>query len=151
MKNSTWCVVKNSGYTYISNVSRRLFAPERSSWRPSGHYNLPLYRPSLSNVTFIILHHCNSHQKYKKYCRAATNGLLGELAPGPVQDTQEVGQSLYFLLNNSGFYQSSVMWMLQCHYYIILTIPDICHFFTRAKFLENKIYTEKRQFFALNL
>ena len=24
-------------------------------------------------------------------------------------------------------------------------------FFTRAKFLENKIYTEKRQFFALNL
>ena len=22
-------------------------------------------------------------------------------------------------------------------------IPDICHFFTRAKFLENKIYTEK--------
>ena len=32
-----------------------------------------------------------------------------------------------------------------------LPIPDICHFFTRAKFLENKIYTEKRQFFALNL
>ena len=30
-------------------------------------------------------------------------------------------------------------------------IPDICHFFTRAKFLENKIYTEKHQFFALNL
>ena len=30
-------------------------------------------------------------------------------------------------------------------------IPDICHFFTRAKFLENKIYTEKRQFCALNL
>ena len=23
------------------------------------------------------------------------------------------------------------------------TIPHICHFFTRAKFLENKIYTEK--------
>ena len=23
------------------------------------------------------------------------------------------------------------------------SIPDICHFFTRAKFLENKIYTEK--------
>ena len=22
-------------------------------------------------------------------------------------------------------------------------IPDICHFFTRTKFLENKIYTEK--------
>ena len=30
-------------------------------------------------------------------------------------------------------------------------IPHICHFFTRAKFLENKIYTEKRQFFTLNL
>ena len=31
------------------------------------------------------------------------------------------------------------------------SIPDICHFFTLAKFLEDKIYTEKRQFFALNL
>ena len=25
-----------------------------------------------------------------------------------------------------------------------LSIPHICHFFTQAKFLENKIYTEKR-------
>ena len=25
----------------------------------------------------------------------------------------------------------------------LIDIPDICHFFTRAKFLENKIYTEK--------
>ena len=32
------------------------------------------------------------------------------------------------------------------HTYLIFVI-----FFTRAKFLENKIYTEKRQFFALNL
>ena len=24
-----------------------------------------------------------------------------------------------------------------------VTIPDICHFFTQAKILENKIYTEK--------
>merc|ERR1711928_214118 len=32
-----------------------------------------------------------------------------------------------------------------------LAIPYICHFFTRAKFLENKIYTKKRQFFTLNL
>ena len=31
------------------------------------------------------------------------------------------------------------------------TIPYICHFLTQEKFLENKIYTEKRQFFALNL
>ena len=30
--------------------------------------------------------------------------------------------------------------------YLIIVI-----FFTRAKFLENKIYTEKRHFFALNL
>ena len=30
-------------------------------------------------------------------------------------------------------------------------IPHICYFFTRAKFLQNKIYTEKRQFFAANL
>ena len=28
-------------------------------------------------------------------------------------------------------------------------IPDICHFSTLAKFLENKIYTEKRQFLNL--
>ena len=33
----------------------------------------------------------------------------------------------------------------------VMNIPDICHFFTQAKFCENKIYTEKRQFFALNL
>ena len=28
-----------------------------------------------------------------------------------------------------------------------LHIPHICHFFTRAKFLDHKIYTVKRQFF----
>ena len=28
-------------------------------------------------------------------------------------------------------------------------IPHICHFFTQAKFLENKIYTEKRQFLPI--
>ena len=28
-----------------------------------------------------------------------------------------------------------------------LDIPHICHFFTRAKFLENKIYTEKTRKF----
>ena len=32
-----------------------------------------------------------------------------------------------------------------------MNIPYICHFFTRLKFLKNKIYIEKRQFFALNL
>ena len=26
----------------------------------------------------------------------------------------------------------------------MINIPDICHFFTQAKFLENKIYTKKR-------
>ena len=26
---------------------------------------------------------------------------------------------------------------------VLLPIPHICHFFTQAKFLENKIYTEK--------
>ena len=30
-------------------------------------------------------------------------------------------------------------------------IPDICHFVYTGKNLENKMYTEKRQFFALNL
>ena len=34
---------------------------------------------------------------------------------------------------------------------LYLAIPLICHFFTWAKFLDDKIYTEKRQFFALNL
>ena len=28
-------------------------------------------------------------------------------------------------------------------------IPNICHFFTRLKFLESKIYTEKRHFFRV--
>ena len=41
--------------------------------------------------------------------------------------------------------------------YIVIKIPKVppylifVIFFTLAKFLENKIYTEKRQFFALNL
>ena len=30
-----------------------------------------------------------------------------------------------------------------------IDIPDICHLFYTGKILENKIYTEKRQFFAL--
>ena len=30
-------------------------------------------------------------------------------------------------------------------------IPHNCHFFTQIIFLENEIYTGKRQFFALNL
>ena len=34
---------------------------------------------------------------------------------------------------------------------LYLAIPLICHFFTWAKFLDDKIYTKKRQFFALNL
>ena len=43
-------------------------------------------------------------------------------------------------------------WKKYIMYWIsIMCIPDICHFFTLAKFLENKIYTKKRQFFALNL
>ena len=36
-------------------------------------------------------------------------------------------------------------------YFHELSIPHICNFFTQPKFLENKIYTEKRQLFALNL
>ena len=43
--------------------------------------------------------------------------------------------------------RAKLRWFHLCH----LLLPHICHFFTRAKFLENKIYTEKRQFFALNL
>ena len=37
------------------------------------------------------------------------------------------------------------------HYLIkhISPIPDICHFFTLAKFLENKIYTEKTPIFRV--
>ena len=40
-----------------------------------------------------------------------------------------------------------------CHYHAMngKVLPDICHFFTLAKFLENKIYTEKLKFFALNM
>ena len=33
--------------------------------------------------------------------------------------------------------------------HISITIPHICHFFTQAKFLENQIYTEKRQFLPI--
>ena len=33
--------------------------------------------------------------------------------------------------------------LLQSSTVVLPYMPDICHFFTRAKFLENKIYTEK--------
>ena len=33
--------------------------------------------------------------------------------------------------------------------WVVRITPHICHFFTRAKFLESKIYTEKRQFFRV--
>ena len=46
--------------------------------------------------------------------------------------------------NLLGFYDN-IMTMAVGH------IPHICHFFTQAKFLESKIYTENRQFFTLNL
>ena len=36
--------------------------------------------------------------------------------------------------------------LVKVHAYLIIVI-----FFTLTQFLENKIYTEKRQFFALNL
>ena len=43
----------------------------------------------------------------------------------------------------------------KANYLTLITIPLICHFFTEAKFLENKIYTEiytvNCQFFALHL
>ena len=34
---------------------------------------------------------------------------------------------------------------------LLINIPHICHFFTQSNFLENKICTEKLQFFALIL
>ena len=54
----------------------------------------------------------------------------------------------YFLL--SQLHVADVLDSLSCWerispYLIFVT------FFTRAKFLDNKIYTKKRQFFALNL
>ena len=36
-----------------------------------------------------------------------------------------------------------------CPGHHLIVIPHICHFFTQAKFLENKIYTEKRQFLPI--
>ena len=44
-----------------------------------------------------------------------------------------------------------LIWTLTCFIGCIYTYHIFVIFFTRAKFLENKIYTEKRQFFALNL
>ena len=42
-------------------------------------------------------------------------------------------------------------WQKTKGFYTVLSYLIFVIFFTRAKFLENKIYTEKRQFFALNL
>ena len=73
------------------------------------------------------------------------NWLIGNLdkgKPGPVallqgeelQGWQWV--SIQDILSVKHKYKKTLLW-----YYI--NIPDICHFFTRAKFLENKIFTEK--------
>ena len=49
----------------------------------------------------------------------------------------------------SFFYDEVIIIHPCCKYHqrrfktIPICIPDICHFFTQAKFLENKIYTEK--------
>ena len=40
-------------------------------------------------------------------------------------------------------HQTSIMQKWKNRNYHVWTIPHICHFFTQAKFLENKIYTEK--------
>ena len=44
-------------------------------------------------------------------------------------------------------------WMMVVMVSVIMVMTYLIFviLFTRAKFLENKIYTEKRQFFALNL
>ena len=52
-----------------------------------------------------------------------------------------IDDKVMLIINSIGVYYSQ--WI---YAYLIFVI-----FFTRAKFLENKIYTEKRQFFALNL
>ena len=44
----------------------------------------------------------------------------------------------------------NIVCILYVLYYILPYLIFVI-FFTRARFLENKIYTEKRKFFALNL
>ena len=44
-----------------------------------------------------------------------------------------------------------VVYCLKVFKYMTVTYLIIVIFFTLTKFLENKIYTQKRQFFALNL
>ena len=47
--------------------------------------------PCMIATQYWHLHHIEQHDRdIQFYIRAATNGLLGELAPGPVQDTAEV-------------------------------------------------------------
>ena len=41
------------------------------------------------------------------------------------------------------YFMFAILISRYCSYIESEVIPDICHFFTRAKFLENKIYTEK--------
>ena len=66
-------------------------------------------------------------------------------APKTVREQANVAKStaatLAQVAENAWMYSST-----STRTYLIFVI-----FFTQAKFLENKVYTEKRQFFALNL
>ena len=55
-------------------------------------------------------------------------------------------ENIIFVKRNYSIFVAKIMIARSSLAYLIFVI-----FFTRAKFLENKIYTEKRQFFALNL
>ena len=73
--------------------------------------------------------------------------ILIKLKVGPAVFNGGLSTLLAFiLLSTSRSYVFLSFFKVCLFSYLIFVI-----FFTRAKFLENKIYTEKRQFFALNL
>ena len=73
---------------------------------------------------------------------------LSANAMGTRQQLPELSSSLIWKSSDvflHYFFKAYFLFFLQFAYLIFVI------FFTLAKFLENKIYTEKRQFFALNL
>ena len=58
--------------------------------------------------------------------------------------------TLYLPVFNMRIVHNTLILLIKSASYIVAYLIFVI-FFTQAKFLENKIYTEKRQFFALNL
>ena len=107
-------------------------------------HQVVLYDTNLTSnqvkMLFMIMQEFGNNQVWRPL-----HWLIGEshfAFGGKFYETAEVAHRYWTIISN----QSTMHIVASCQH-----TSNLSFFFTRAKFLENKIYTEKRQFFALNL